>query len=229
MWPWRQSTAVGASRSERRRSALAVCRPDAANDHARWRARAVCALRAGASIAATALCIAACGGGANTATTGTGSSGAAGGQSVNGVRAASAPVLASATWQGMRITARALKPAPFVVFNGTSTTTIKPTRRDSFQLMIMLADAESGVAIPYATVSTTIRSGARVVYRDRQWPMISAFLGPGYGNNVSLPGAGSYRLSLLITPPVSARHLEYQNIWLKPHRVDLAFHWTPGT
>jgi len=203
-----------------------MCRRDAANDDAPQLGRVDRVARGGALIAAAALCIAGCGSGANTATSGTRSSAAAEGQSVNGVRAAPARVLASATWQEMRITARAMKLVPFVVFNGTSTTTIRPTRQDSFQLIVTLADAQTGVAIPYATVSATIRSGARVVYRERQWPMISAFLGSGYGNDVSLPGAGSYQLSLLITPPVSARHLEYQNIWLRPHRVDLAFHWT---
>lgn len=204
-----------------------IGRHDGPRAEAAVRSRATCAA-GGALIVAIALGIAGCGGGANTATTGTQSSAAGGGQSVNGVRAAPTRVLASTTWQGMKITARSMKPAPFVVFNGTTATTVRPTRRDSFQLMVMLADAQSGVAIPYATVSATIRRGTTVEYRERQWPMISAFLGPGYGNNVSLPGAGSYQLSLVITPPVSARHLEYQNIWLKPHRVDLAFHWSPA-
>ena len=57
--------------------------------------------------------------------------------------------------------------------------------------------------------------------------MISRYMGPHYGNNVTLPGAGTYQLSLLISPPVSARHIEYKNVWLKPHRVNFVFHWKP--
>ena len=55
--------------------------------------------------------------------------------------------------------------------------------------------------------------------------MISRYMGPHYGNNVVLPGAGTYHLSLLVSPPVSARHIEYQDVWLTPHRVNFTFHW----
>ena len=51
--------------------------------------------------------------------------------------------------------------------------------------------------------------------------MISEYMGPHYGNNVILPGAGIYQLTLLVSPPVSARHIEYQNVWLKPHRANV--------
>jgi uncharacterized protein involved in high-affinity Fe2+ transport len=54
-------------------------------------------------------------------------------------------------------------------------------------------------------------------------------MGPHYGNNVSLPRAGEYKLSLLVSPPVSARHVEYMNVWLKPHRAKFTFHWKPTT
>jgi hypothetical protein len=26
---------------------------------------------------------------------------------------------------------------------------------------------------------------------------------------------------------VSARHIEYQDVWLTPHRVNFTFHWKP--
>lgn len=38
-----------------------------------------------------------------------------------------------------------------------------------------------------------------------------------------LPGAGTYKLTLLVSPPVSARYLEYQGVWLKPHKVTFTF------
>ena len=91
----------------------------------------------------------------------------------------------------------------------------------------MLNDAHTGVPLPYAGVWATISKAGKVVYDERQWPMLSAYMGPHYGNNVSLPGAGEYQLSLLISPPVSARHVEYENVWLHPHRVNVSFHWTP--
>jgi hypothetical protein len=144
----------------------------------------------------------------------------------NGIRAVPTQVLGSATWQGMKITAEATTPVPFVIYNGTSEQIVKPGNA-SFHLMVMLSDADTGMAIPYATVWATITKGAKIVFDERQWPMISRYMGPHYGNDVIVPGGGNYQLSLLVSPPVSARHVEYQNVWLSPHRVNFSFHWKP--
>ncbi|MFZ0089469.1 MAG: iron transporter [Solirubrobacteraceae bacterium] len=148
--------------------------------------------------------------------------------SVAGIKAVPTQTLAAATWQGMKVQARAMTAVPFVVFDGTSERMVKPPKNVSFHLMVDLADSRTGVAIPYASVWATITKGGKVVYDERQWPMISEYMGPHYGNNVALPGAGDYRLSLLISPPVSARHVEYQNVWLHPHRITETFHWAPS-
>jgi Fe2+ transport protein len=149
------------------------------------------------------------------------------GMSVNGIKPIPMRQLASSTWQGMKIIAQEGTAVPFIVFDGTREHMIKPGPKTSFHLMVMLNDAHTGVAIPYATVWATIRKQGKVVYDERQWPMISAFMGPHYGNDVSLPGAGSYQLSLLISPPVSARHVEYQHVWLTPHQVNMTINWQP--
>jgi uncharacterized protein involved in high-affinity Fe2+ transport len=137
--------------------------------------------------------------------------------------------LGQATWQGMRIAARSMAPAPFVVVTGTSERMVRPTKADSMHLMVMLTDAHTGAPIPYATVWATIRQGSHIVYDQRQWPMLSRTMGVHYGNNVALPGAGTYKLTLLVGPPQSARHLEYAHVWLHPHRVEMTFHWKPGS
>jgi uncharacterized protein involved in high-affinity Fe2+ transport len=148
---------------------------------------------------------------------------------VDGIKPVPSQTLASATWQGMRIKAMAMTAVPFVIYNGTSEVTVKPARNTSFHLMVMLNDSQTGVPIPYASVWATISKAGKVVYDERQWPMISRYMGPHYGNDVALPGGGTYQLSLLISPPVSARHVEYQNVWLKPHRVTVSFHWKQVT
>jgi len=158
---------------------------------------------------------------------GAGSSTSGGSVSVDGVKAVPTQMLGSATWQGMKISAEAMTPLPFVIYNGTSEQMVKAGPKASFHLMVMLSDAQTGVAIPYATVWATIRQKGKIYYDARQWPMISRYMGPHYGNDVSVPGAGTYQLSLLVSPPVSARHVEYQNVWLHAHRVNLTFHWAP--
>jgi uncharacterized protein involved in high-affinity Fe2+ transport len=81
------------------------------------------------------------------------------------------------------------------------------------------------MAIPYSSVWATITRNGKVVYDERLWPMISRSMGPHYGNNVVLPRGGVYHLSLLVSPPEAARHLEYKNLWLKAHKVELSFRW----
>ncbi|MBV9817020.1 MAG: iron transporter [Solirubrobacterales bacterium] len=149
------------------------------------------------------------------------------GMSVDGIKPIPTQTLATASWQDMKISARAMTAVPFVIFDGTEARMVKPPKHVSFHLMVMLNDARSDVPIPYASVWATISKGGKVIYDERQWPMLSEYMGPHYGNNVALPGAGTYSLSLLISPPVAARHLEYQDVWLKPHRVNVSFHWQP--
>ena len=134
-------------------------------------------------------------------------------------------VLGTADWQGMKITAEAMTAAPFHIQDGTSMQEVKPPKNVSFHLMVLLNDAQTGVVIPYASVWATITNGSKTALDESLWPMISRYMGPHYGNNVVLPGAGTYHLSLLVSPPVSARHVEYQDVWLTPHRVNFTFHW----
>jgi uncharacterized protein involved in high-affinity Fe2+ transport len=135
--------------------------------------------------------------------------------------------LGTAVWQGMRITADAMTPVPFLIYNGTSMQEVKPAKDTSFHLMVLLNDAQTNVAIPYASVWATITEGGKTPFDESLWPMISRYMGPHYGNDVALPGAGTYQLSLLVSPPVSARHLEYQDVWLTSHKVSFTFHWKP--
>jgi uncharacterized protein involved in high-affinity Fe2+ transport len=148
---------------------------------------------------------------------------------LKGIKPVPTQILASAKWQGMAITAEAMTAVPFDVFNGTQQQEIKPSAKTSFHLMVMLSDAQTHEPIPYASVWATITKGSKLIYDERMWPMISRYMGPHYGNNVSLPGAGNYKLSLLVSPPVSARHVEDQDVWLKPHRARFTFHWRAGT
>jgi hypothetical protein len=145
--------------------------------------------------------------------------------SASGVKPVPTQVLGTAVWQGMRVTAQAMTPVPFDIYNGTSMQLVNPPKNVSFHLMVLLNDAQTNVVIPYASVWGTIKEGSKTPFDESLWPMISRYMGPHYGNDVVLPGDGNYQLSLLISPPVSARHVEYQDVWLKPHTVTFTFHW----
>ncbi len=147
---------------------------------------------------------------------------------VDGIKPIPTQVLGTADWQEMKIQARAMTAVPFLVYDGSTERMVRPSRNTSFHLMVMLNDARSNYPIPYASVWATIRKRGRIVFDERQWPMLSEYMGPHYGNNVTLPGPGRYQLSLLISPPVAARHIEYKNVWLKSHQVTFTFNWKPG-
>jgi hypothetical protein len=70
-------------------------------------------------------------------------------------------VLGTAVWQGMKITAQAMTPVPFLIYNGTSMQEVKPAKNTSFHLMVLLNDAQTNVAIPYASVWGTVTRGSR--------------------------------------------------------------------
>jgi uncharacterized protein involved in high-affinity Fe2+ transport len=144
-----------------------------------------------------------------------------------GVNPVPTQVLGTAVWQGMKITADAMTPVPFLIYNGTTMQAVNPPKNVSFHLMVLLNDAQTNVVIPYASVWGTITEGSKTPFDESLWPMISRYMGPHYGNDVVLPGAGTYKLTLLISPPVSARHLEYQDVWLTSHKVTFTFHWNP--
>jgi uncharacterized protein involved in high-affinity Fe2+ transport len=159
----------------------------------------------------------------------TASAAASGEAAAGGVKPVPTQVLGTAVWQGMKITADAMTPVTFLIDNGTAMQTVNPPKNVSFHLMVLLNDAQTNVVIPYASVWGTITDGGKTPFDESLWPMISRYMGPHYGNDVTLPGAGTYQLTLLISPPVSARHLEYQGVWLKPHKVTFTFRWHPAS
>jgi outer membrane murein-binding lipoprotein Lpp len=151
---------------------------------------------------------------------------------INGVAPVASQLLATTDWQGMEIEARTMTPAPYVMVSDTGNvikeTTVKPPQGTSFHLMIMLKDQHTQEPVPYASVwASVFNSAGKLVWQGSQLPMISAYMGPHYGSNVSLPGPGRYTLKLLITPPVGARHIEYAHVWLSTHTVTEHFTWNP--
>jgi hypothetical protein len=155
---------------------------------------------------------------------------------VNGIKPVPYRALATAYWQGMKIEAMTTTPTSFIIYDGTNAngagqySTVTANNHESFHLMVMLSDQHTGALIPYAGVWATIyNANGRPVFNERQWPMISAYMGSHYGNNVALPGPGRYTLKLLITPPQVARHLEYAKVWKSTHDVTVSFTWKPAT
>jgi Fe2+ transport protein len=147
--------------------------------------------------------------------------------SVNGVKAPRSRLITTSYWQGMRIQTRSANPMSYYMPASKALRKISPPAGSSFYMMVMLDDEHTSEAVTYAPVYATIKSSSgNVVYSGRLEPTISAFEGPYYGNNVKLPRAGHYTLTVRIDPPHQARHLEYQHVWLHPHTVTEHFVWS---
>jgi uncharacterized protein involved in high-affinity Fe2+ transport len=160
-----------------------------------------------------------------------GSSAATAVPEVDGQKPVPTQTLATADWQGMEIQAQTRTPVRFVVFNGIREQTVNPSKDASFHLMIMLNDARTGEPIPYSSSvwATITNSRGKVVFDDQQWPMISRYMGPHYGNDVPHLASGRYKLNVLIGPPTFARASEYKSVWLTPHNLTAYFDWNAKT
>lgn len=86
-----------------------------------------------------------------------------------------------------------------------------------------------GEFIPYLSVSYTLRrQGGGEVRQGQLLPLVTR-QGMGYGNNVTLAGAGMYILSLTIEPPLKVgfgRHTDLETgvfRWWKPFQVEWTF------
>jgi uncharacterized protein involved in high-affinity Fe2+ transport len=150
---------------------------------------------------------------------------------VDGVAPVATQVLATRYWQGMEIQAQTRTPVRFILFNGAKEQVVDPPEHASFHLMVMLSDARTGEPMPYSgsVWATITNSKGKSPYSSQQWPMISAYMGPHYGDNVPHLASGRYKLTVLIGPPTSARASEYRDVWLKPHDVTMLFRWNAKT
>src|SRR6202012_4731981 len=64
--------------------------------------------------------------------------------------------LGTAVWQGGRITADAMTPVPFLIFNGPSMQEVKPPKNTRFHPIVLLNGGETNGGIPYASGWGTI-------------------------------------------------------------------------
>ena len=139
--------------------------------------------------------------------------------------------VASADWQGMKIQVQTTTPVRFVVFTGSKEQTIYPPKGSSFHLMVMLNDEHTGEPIPYSSSvwATITNSKGKIVFNHMQWPMISAYMGPHFGDDVPHLPSGRYKLTVLIGPQTAARTSEYKDVWLKTHTMTVNFDWNAKT
>lgn len=106
------------------------------------------------------------------------------------------------------VAAMASRPHSFFTVAGSETTRVNRHSSASFHLMVSVWDAETETVVP-SSVTTTLAdpsTAADAVADERTlWPMLSQRMGFHYGDNVSLPEDGAYRLTIDVEGTVARR------------------------
>ena len=92
-------------------------------------------------------------------------------------------------------------PHRFWLMRGGETEEVVPTVEDSMHLMLAVWDRETGQVLPVGDgTELVIEQDGEVVERLPPWPMVSQEMGFHFGDNVPLPGDGSYTVEVTLPP-----------------------------
>ncbi|MGM0397537.1 MAG: iron transporter [Halobacteriota archaeon] len=92
-------------------------------------------------------------------------------------------------------------PHRFWLVTGTRTERVSIQEDDSVHLMATIWDRESGIVLPDASPDVAVTVGEETVTSLNPWSMLSQQMGFHFGDNVTLPGDGSYDVEIGIAPP----------------------------
>lgn len=160
------------------------------------------------------------GGGAGSEHAGHGGAAAGDGPGATGEMA----VLARTETSDLAVELHAMAPELFYVSEGEGLRPQRPSRGDDVHLMVTLADRESGVRLPDATVTArVVAQGGATVFEGPLYPMVGRGMGLHYGENVPLGRPGRYDVTLVIGPPRIGRHRAVRDAWDETTRVERSF------
>lgn len=139
-------------------------------------------------------------------------------------------VIASATKGGVKVGVETMAPETFYVSDGSGEVKHAPKANDSVHLMVTLADAESGIRLPDASVTVAITGpDGRSSFDGPLYPMIGRGMGLHYGENVAFKAPGTYSLQLVTGPPRVGRHTDVATAWNQTIRLPLKIKWDGKT
>ncbi|MFW6265455.1 MAG: DUF7350 domain-containing protein, partial [Halanaeroarchaeum sp.] len=96
-------------------------------------------------------------------------------------------------------------PHRFWLVTGTQTERVSIEEDDSIHLMATVWDEDTGVVLPGASPDVEITVGEETITSLNPWSMLSQQMGFHFGDNVTLPGDGSYTVDVGITPSSQPR------------------------
>ncbi|ELY94934.1 hypothetical protein C482_17713 [Natrialba chahannaoensis JCM 10990] len=151
----------------------------------------------------------------------------------------------SETESGLEISLSAMRPHSFWTGAGTERARADLRSHHTLHLMASVRDAESEVAVP-TTVTTriehadsgdstdspdatdTANTAADTVDQRTPWPMRSQRMGFHYGDNISLPGEGTYKATIRLDPPTIHLADEFADRIDQPVTITIQFEYNPA-
>lgn len=128
--------------------------------------------------------------------------------------------LAETTEDDLEVQLHAMPPERFFVSEGDDMREQAPTDGDDAHLMVTLADAESGVRLPDATVTARVMdSSEQTSFEGPLYPMVGRGMGMHYGENVVIGEAGDYTVELTIGSPRVGRHRAVADAWSTTRKI----------
>lgn len=118
-------------------------------------------------------------------------------------------------------------PHRFFTLTGDRRSTVVVQPEDSLHLMATVWDRETGTVLP-VDVSVEIGLGNGERRTTTLWPMLSPNMGFHYGDNVALPGPGTYDLSLAVGPLRTDRTEPFRGRFTERRETSLQFTFDPG-
>lgn len=99
---------------------------------------------------------------------------------------------------------------------------MKMVKNPTHHLEVKTHDVKTKAFIPYLTIETTVtNTQTNQSFKAKVPPMIGSSF--HYGMNVSLPGKGSYKITLAIQPPDLMRYAQSKDKWATPANLTFDF------
>ena len=118
-------------------------------------------------------------------------------------------------------------PHRFFTITGERLTTVPVRSEDSLHLMAAVWDRRSGTVLP-VDVGAAIETPSGERRTTTFWPMLSPMMGFHYGDNVALPGPGTYEISLQVGPLRTDRTSPLEGRLTTRRETTLQFTFDPG-
>jgi hypothetical protein len=121
-------------------------------------------------------------------------------------------------------------PHRFWLVDGTDTEEVLPTVDDSLHLMVAFWDRQTGTLLPVdAGATLTVSRDGDTVETVAPWPMLSQTMGFHFGDNVPLPGDGTYTVEVTVNPIEGVRKTgAFAGRFAETATAAFEFEWTTG-